>query len=107
MVSASHDQTLRVWDPDRGESLRTLAGHSRWVNRVAVLSDGRVVSTSYDKTLRVWDPDSGEALATFVAEEGLYRVAEVGLDRVAFLSGRKTIVAGDGAGRLHFLRWKE
>jgi len=36
--------------------LRTLEGHSDWVNGVAVSPDGRrAVSASFDETLKVWD----------------------------------------------------
>ena len=63
-VSGSFDHTLRVWDCNTGECLRTLEGHSDSVNCVAVLLDGRCVSGSWDKTLRVWDSNTGECLRT-------------------------------------------
>ena len=45
-----------MWDLETGRELRTLEGHSDWVNGVAVTPDGRrAVSASGDKTLKVWD----------------------------------------------------
>ncbi len=38
---ALEDGTLRLWDLETGESLRTLEGHTDWVTAVAVLADGR------------------------------------------------------------------
>ncbi len=62
-VSGSVDQTLRVWDLENGQCLRTLAGHSGAVRSVSVRPDGRrAVSGSGDKTLRVWDLESGQCL---------------------------------------------
>ena len=59
-VSASLDETLKVWDLETGEELRTLAGHSNEVRDVAVTADGRhAVSASSDKTLKVWDLETG------------------------------------------------
>ena len=55
-VSASEDNTLKVWDLESGRALRTLEGHSACVSGVAVTPDGkRAVSASEDKTLKVWD----------------------------------------------------
>ena len=61
-VSGSGDNTLRVWDSNTGECLRSMEGHSNWVTSVAALPDGRCVSGSDDGTLRIWDPDTGKCL---------------------------------------------
>jgi WD40 repeat protein len=64
-VSASQDNTLKVWDLDTGRALRTLKGHSNWVSGVAMTPDGkRAVSASWDNTLKVWDLDTGLELRT-------------------------------------------
>jgi WD40 repeat protein len=39
-VSASEDQTLKVWDLERGAETHTLWGHTRAVLGVAVRADG-------------------------------------------------------------------
>src|SRR5262249_20426519 len=40
-VSASEDNTLKVWDLASGSLLHDLKGHANWVNAVAVTPDGR------------------------------------------------------------------
>ncbi len=65
IVSASGDQTLKVWDTASGECLRTLAGHTNWVFGCAVSPDGTwIVSAGGDRTLKVWDATSGTCLRT-------------------------------------------
>ena len=96
-VSASRDQTLKVWDLDTGLERRTLSGHTSAVYAVAVTPDGKqAVSASFDNTLKVWDLESGHCLCTFTADGGMCACA-VAPDGV-------TVVAGDVAGRVHFLR---
>jgi len=64
-VSASRDNTLKVWDVDSGRELLTLQGHFASVNGVALSADGRrAVSASGDNTLKVWDVDTGRELLT-------------------------------------------
>ena len=65
-VSASLDNTLKVWDLETGQELRTLAGHSSWIHSVAVSSNRhRAVSASEDGTLKVWNLETGQELHTF------------------------------------------
>ena len=71
-VSASDDQTLKVWDLGSGRELRTLAGHTGSVTAVAVTPDGqRAVSASEDQTLKVWDLGSGRELRTLAGHTGV------------------------------------
>jgi WD40 repeat protein len=65
IVSASYDQTLKVWDVVTSKILRTLEGHSASVSCCAYSPDGKhIVSASYDHTLKVWDVTTGEILRT-------------------------------------------
>ena len=55
VVSASDDETLKVWDMATGKCVATLERHSSYVFGVAVSPDGRhVVSASHDRTLKFW-----------------------------------------------------
>ena len=61
-LSGSYDNTLRLWDLETGETLRTFEGHTSGVSAVAVLGDGRALSGSDDNTLRLWDLETGATL---------------------------------------------
>jgi len=59
-VSASHDETLKVWDLQSGKELKTLTGHTHSVEAVAITPDRkRAVSASWDTSLIVWNLQSG------------------------------------------------
>ncbi|QHG17634.1 hypothetical protein A6V25_12855 [Nostoc sp. ATCC 53789] len=61
VISASYDNTLKVWNLATGEEQFTLNGHSHWVNAVAVTPNGQqVISASIDNTLKVWNLATGE-----------------------------------------------
>jgi hypothetical protein len=95
-VSASGDKTLKLWDLETGRELRTLQGHSGGVYGVAVSSDGRrAVSASHDNTLKVWDLEVGAVVATFTCDAGA---------KCCAFAGAHSIVGGDLAARVHFLK---
>jgi len=57
------DNTMRLWDLESGEHIRTFAGHSNTVTSVCFSPDGeQVISGSADATIRIWDKESGEML---------------------------------------------
>ena len=56
VVTASLDNTARLWDAESGTAIAVLQGHAGSVLRAAFSPDGkRVVTASYDKTARLWD----------------------------------------------------
>jgi WD40 repeat protein len=65
VVTASDDDTARLWDAASGKALVTLKGHTLSVSSAAFSPDGmRVVTASDDDTARLWDAASGKALVT-------------------------------------------
>jgi WD40 repeat protein/serine/threonine protein kinase len=70
-ISGSADCTLRLWDLQSGQSIRTLEGHTGPINGVAVTPDGRrVLSGSTDLTLRLWDLETGRQIRKLEGHAG-------------------------------------
>lgn len=64
-VTASIDDTARVWDVRTGRCTATLAGHTGVLSDASFCADGRrVVTASDDGTARVWDAQTGACVAT-------------------------------------------
>ncbi|MCB9123179.1 MAG: WD40 repeat domain-containing protein [Caldilineaceae bacterium] len=63
VVTASDDQTARLWDVQTGRQLHQFQGHTDRVTSAVFSPDGRtVVTASADKTARLWDAQTGHEL---------------------------------------------
>jgi DNA-binding beta-propeller fold protein YncE len=92
IVTASDDDTAKLWDAVSGKVLVTLEGHTFVVNDAAFSPDGRrVVTASNDTTARVWDGFTGKLIATLDGHGGLVYSA-------AFSSDGSRIVTASGVG---------
>jgi len=75
LVTASDNNTARLWDAHTGEPLVPLQHKSRVV-AVAFSPDGRTVATgSWDNTAQLWEASSGKRLAIFQHQDPVVVVA--------------------------------
>jgi WD40 repeat protein len=74
IVTASRDNTAKVWDVATGTNLITLRGHRLQVESAAFSWDGKqIVTASEDQTAKVWDSVTGQELFTLKGHSsGLY-----------------------------------
>ncbi|GAB4038378.1 WD40 domain-containing protein [Spirosoma gilvum] len=69
--------TLKLWDFQTGQFLRTFIGHTDAVHSVAITPDGHyALSGSYDNTLKLWSILTGQEVRSFRGhKEQVYSVA--------------------------------
>jgi WD40 repeat protein len=77
LASGSDDNTVILWDVFTWTKLRTLTGHSDFVNTIAFSPDGRsLASGSDDNTVIIWDVASGAPIKTLTGHsEWIHGVA--------------------------------
>ena len=95
VVSASWDESIRIWDAETGKELNVLEGHTDGVNSASFSPDGKhIISVSADGTARIWDAETGMELRKF---DGSYTSAAFSPDgkKIAFGSTDGTIMIWD------------
>ncbi|XP_067870026.1 telomerase protein component 1-like [Heterodontus francisci] len=90
VASCSNDGTVRLWDPDTGECIRELKGHTSTISGVSIMAD-LVLSVSGSGDLVVWK-ESGSAVTTIRAHP--HRINQL----AAFSKPGPVVKAGRGQG---------
>jgi WD40 repeat protein len=76
LVSASKDQTVKVWDINAGTELRTCYGHNKEVTSISFSPDGnQAISGDLDGTIILWDINTCQIVHNFYNESEVKSVA--------------------------------
>jgi WD40 repeat protein len=54
IVSGYADGTIKLWNKNNGDLLRTLPGHDGFIDSVAFDNNNMLASGSWDKTIKLW-----------------------------------------------------
>jgi F-box and WD-40 domain protein MET30 len=65
LITASLDNTIKIWDVKTRKCIRTQFGHIEGVWSIAA-DTFRIISGSHDKSIKVWDLQNGQCMHTFV-----------------------------------------
>ena len=70
VLTASDDQTMKLWDARSGRVIRVFTGHTKGVDRALFSPDGKsVFSAGSDVTVKMWDVATGRVVRTFATGE--------------------------------------
>ena len=94
LVSCSADLSIKLWDFQTYECLRTLHGHDHNVSSVCFLPAGdHIVSGSRDKTIKLWEVTSGYCIRTYTGHREWVRMVRVNRDGTLIASCSKDFVS--------------
>ena len=69
LATGSYDTTIKIWDIEGGNEIRTLRGHTSGI-RCLQFDDTKLISGSLDNTLRIWNWRTGECLRVLTGHRG-------------------------------------
>jgi WD40 repeat protein len=93
-IASGADPAIDIWDMPSGRHVRTLAGHTRFAQSLALDSAGsRLLTGGLDGTVRLWELATGKCLRTFRGHDGEVRHVQWGTrDEYALSAGQDNTV---------------
>ncbi|MGH8933965.1 MAG: WD40 repeat domain-containing protein [Egibacteraceae bacterium] len=96
--SGDFDGTVRLWDVQSRQHIRTLTGHTDSVQTIVFSPDGTMIaSAGGDRTIRLWDRRTGEPIGPAFTGHTDW------IERIAFSPDGKMIASGSRDGTVR--RW--
>ena len=89
IATGSWDDTVRLWDANTGNTIRTLTGHDD-VYSVAFSPDGETLASGGGDTIRLWDVATGDPIRTLTGHTWS------SVRSVAFSPDGQTLASGGG-----------
>jgi len=88
-ATASTDEpTIQLLNPQTGQVLSTLKGHTSPVADVAVSPDGKILASgSTDKTIKLWDVNTGQLIRTLSGHSDVVKTVAISQDGTILASG--------------------
>jgi F-box and WD-40 domain protein MET30 len=63
LMTGSYDATVKIWDLQTGEVIRTLSGHTQGI-RCLQFDDEKLITGSLDSTIKIWNWRDGKCIKT-------------------------------------------
>jgi WD40 repeat protein len=88
LATGSVDKTIKLWNLETGEEIRTIQGHNDSVHSVSFSPNGKILATgSRDGTIKLWDVETGKEICTLKGYKGWVK-------SVSFSPNGKTLATG-------------
>jgi len=88
LVSASYDNTVKIWDFYKGDLIRTLRGHSSWIISVCLTpKSNKIISSDLDGIIKIWDFKTGKEIYTIRTYEEDHKSITVTPDGNLLITG--------------------
>lgn len=95
VVTGGEDGTIRIWSAGGGRAKATLAGHTGWVDTVAISGRRRLVATAgEDQVIRLWSVLDGAPVGALIGHSARVR-------SLAFSPSGRQLVSGAEDGRAY------
>ena len=101
IASGCIDNTVQLWDTEKGSKLATLRGHKGWVTALAFSADGKTLASGdANKAIKIWDVDSYKERKTLLGHKNTICTLTFAPEGTSLYSG--CLASGSNDGTIRF-----
>ncbi len=101
IASGCIDNTVQLWDTEKGTKLATLRGHKGWVTAVSFSADGKTLASGdANKAIKLWDVDTHRERVTLLGHKNTICALTFIPDMAPHYSG--CLASGSSDGTIRF-----
>ena len=90
LASGSNDSTIKLWDVNTSNCVKTLTGHGNGINKITFSPDGETLASgSDDSTIKLWDVATGKYFQTWRGHNDTVNSIAFSPDEPIIVSGSK------------------
>ena len=72
LISSSYDKSIKLWNKETGQLMRTMLGNAWTISALIELRNGRLASGWLDSSIKIWDQETGQLTKTITDEPNAY-----------------------------------
>jgi len=96
LASGATDGTVKLWNAETGQLLRTIAASKYWVHSVAISPDGKMIAAgSGDLSVSLWDLETGKQLGALKGQIDVAQAIAFTEDSEKLISAAKSFTGDD------------
>jgi WD40 repeat protein len=83
VISGSTDSTIKIWNYETGECIKTLNDHKSWITSIILWNNNQFISGSVDRTIKIWDLNKYECINTLTNESAINNMCLLSSNQLA------------------------
>ena len=84
LITASFDKSIKIWDLETGECLKTLNDHKHCVTSILIIPNNKFITGYVDGIIKIWDLNSFVCLNTLRNTASVYALCQISDNQIAF-----------------------
>jgi WD40 repeat protein len=84
LISASNDQTIKIWNLSNGHCLKTIEAHKRFITGLCLIQDYKFITSSSDFWVKIWNLNDYKCIESFEFSQIVHSICKLSDELIIF-----------------------